>query len=178
MSALQASRKYGVPSRTLYDKVKKLGITTGRQMQRKSLPQYPASFPSLGGVSIFAQRTQDITSYSKFPFKMVNMDHYKEMADRMKEISDDNDSNSHPPGGAGSGGGDGLEGRATLVPAPGGGSFNALQVKMTFDYCSPMGVHINLIPVLLQRLETVPKYHQSDQISNQNWLRSPAKGLD
>jgi hypothetical protein len=47
MSALQASRKYGVPSRTLYDKVKKMGIVTGRQVQRKSLPQYPASFPSL-----------------------------------------------------------------------------------------------------------------------------------
>lgn len=30
MSALQASRLYGVPSRTLYDKVKKLGIVTGR----------------------------------------------------------------------------------------------------------------------------------------------------
>lgn len=29
-SALQASRLYGVPSRTLYDKVKKLGIATGR----------------------------------------------------------------------------------------------------------------------------------------------------
>ena len=29
-SALQASRVYGVPSRTLYDKVKKLGIATGR----------------------------------------------------------------------------------------------------------------------------------------------------
>lgn len=50
MSALQASRKYGVPSRTLYDKVKKMGITTGRQMQKKSLPQYPASFPSMPGV--------------------------------------------------------------------------------------------------------------------------------
>ena len=48
MSALQASRKYGVPSRTLYDKVKKMGITTGRQMQKKSLPNYPASFPPLG----------------------------------------------------------------------------------------------------------------------------------
>ncbi|XP_061399255.1 broad-complex core protein [Musca vetustissima] len=34
MSALQASRKFGVPSRTLYDKVKKLGITTGRPMNR------------------------------------------------------------------------------------------------------------------------------------------------
>eukprot|EP00096_Caligus_rogercresseyi_P010659 TRINITY_DN396_c0_g1_i1.p1 TRINITY_DN396_c0_g1~~TRINITY_DN396_c0_g1_i1.p1 ORF type:complete len:605 (+),score=207.94 TRINITY_DN396_c0_g1_i1:127-1941(+) len=52
MSALQASRKFGVPSRTLYDKVKKMGITTGRQMQRKSMPAYPASFPSLGGGSI------------------------------------------------------------------------------------------------------------------------------
>ena len=49
MSALQASRKYGVPSRTLYDKVKKMGITTGRQVQRKSLPNYPSQFPGLGG---------------------------------------------------------------------------------------------------------------------------------
>lgn len=34
MSALQAARKFGVPSRTLYDKVKKMGITTGRPMNR------------------------------------------------------------------------------------------------------------------------------------------------
>lgn len=34
MSALQASRKFGVPSRTLYDKVKKLGITTGTPRNR------------------------------------------------------------------------------------------------------------------------------------------------
>ena len=52
MSALQASRKYGVPSRTLYDKVKKMGITTGRQVQRKSLPDYPSQFPGLGRVSL------------------------------------------------------------------------------------------------------------------------------
>ena len=51
MSALQAARKYGVPSRTLYDKVKKMGITTGRQVQRKSLPQYQAAFPRGLGVS-------------------------------------------------------------------------------------------------------------------------------
>lgn len=36
MSALKASRQFGVPSRTLYDKVKKLGITTGRPMNRTS----------------------------------------------------------------------------------------------------------------------------------------------
>jgi len=34
MSALQAARKYGVPSRTLYDKVKKLGITTNRPYKK------------------------------------------------------------------------------------------------------------------------------------------------
>ena len=60
MSALQASRKYGVPSRTLYDKVKKMGIVTGRQMQRKSLPQYPASFPSLGGVSLTRLKAREV----------------------------------------------------------------------------------------------------------------------
>lgn len=37
MSALQASRKFGVPSRTLYDKVKKLGITTGTPRNRASV---------------------------------------------------------------------------------------------------------------------------------------------
>ena len=38
MSALQASRKYGVPSLTLYDKVKKMGILTAnmqKQLQQK-----------------------------------------------------------------------------------------------------------------------------------------------
>jgi len=38
MSALQAARKFGVPSRTLYDKVKKLGITTSRPFKRGSFP--------------------------------------------------------------------------------------------------------------------------------------------
>lgn len=41
MSALQASRKFGVPSRTLYDKVKKMGITTGRPMNRSSMKRSP-----------------------------------------------------------------------------------------------------------------------------------------
>merc|ERR1711953_1409094 len=56
MSALQASRKYGVPSRTLYDKVKKMGITTGRQVQRKSLPNYPSQFPALSGMMNLDER--------------------------------------------------------------------------------------------------------------------------
>ncbi|EZA54232.1 hypothetical protein DMN91_000581 [Ooceraea biroi] len=36
MSAVQAARKHGVPSRTLYDKVKKLGITTSRPFKRSA----------------------------------------------------------------------------------------------------------------------------------------------
>ncbi|CAD6231456.1 GSCOCG00001417001-RA-CDS [Cotesia congregata] len=34
MSALQAARRFGVPSRTLYDKVKKMGIANSRSMRR------------------------------------------------------------------------------------------------------------------------------------------------
>lgn len=50
MSALQASRMYKVPSRTLYDKVKKMGIAGTRPMNRavKRSPSNngsPASFP-------------------------------------------------------------------------------------------------------------------------------------
>ena len=44
MSALQASRKYGVPSRTLYDKVKKMGILTAnmqKQLQQKGKSSGP-----------------------------------------------------------------------------------------------------------------------------------------
>merc|ERR1711997_464921 len=62
MSALQASRKYGVPSRTLYDKVKKMGITTGRQVQRKSLPNYPSQFPGLSGMMNIDERDDDTNS--------------------------------------------------------------------------------------------------------------------
>lgn len=50
MSALQASRQFKVPSRTLYDKVKKMGIVGARPMNRaiKRSPSNngsPASFP-------------------------------------------------------------------------------------------------------------------------------------
>lgn len=41
MSALQAARKFSVPSRTLYDKVKKLGITTNRPYRKGNFPMSP-----------------------------------------------------------------------------------------------------------------------------------------
>lgn len=98
MSALQASRKYGVPSRTLYDKVKKMGITTGRQVQRKSLPQYPSSFPG--------------------PLGMLNMpDSYKDMDDR----DDSNDNSLGAPG-------DAMDGRATMVPPSGFSTLQMLNI--------------------------------------------------
>ncbi|KAH8384677.1 hypothetical protein KR093_004624 [Drosophila rubida] len=49
MSALQASRKFGLPSRTLYDKVRKLNITTGRGTHRTPKRSPPGS-SSGGGV--------------------------------------------------------------------------------------------------------------------------------
>ncbi|KAH0558184.1 uncharacterized protein LOC123271164 [Cotesia glomerata] len=47
MSALQAARRFGVPSRTLYDKVKKMGIANSRSMRRSSSSNNNsgASFP-------------------------------------------------------------------------------------------------------------------------------------
>lgn len=46
MSALQASRKFGVPSRTLYDKVKKMGITTGTPRNRSASKRDSGAGPS------------------------------------------------------------------------------------------------------------------------------------
>lgn len=52
MSAVQAARLYNVPSRTLYDKVKKLGIPTSRPLkQRSSNGDNTASFPFGGNVN-------------------------------------------------------------------------------------------------------------------------------
>lgn len=53
MSALQASRKFGVPSRTLYDKVKKRGIVTSRPFRRSSSGNNGAAFPyGISGASL------------------------------------------------------------------------------------------------------------------------------
>lgn len=56
MSALQAARKYGVPSRTLYDKVKKLGITTQRPFKRSNGSNgaaFPYGISGTGGAMMF-----------------------------------------------------------------------------------------------------------------------------
>lgn len=49
MSALQASRKYGVPSRTLYDKVKKMGILTANMQKQLQQKKATETDPKGGG---------------------------------------------------------------------------------------------------------------------------------
>lgn len=69
MSALQASRKYGVPSRTLYDKVKKMGITTGRPQMNRSVRRSPSnggnSAPFPYGLSGASHRYPDMPSQAQ-----------------------------------------------------------------------------------------------------------------
>ncbi len=70
---------------------------------------------------------------------MVNIDQYKEMAERMKDL-DENTNDSHPgdgPPGVPGGPPGGIDGRATMVPTPGG--FPTLQVCICCKYylCDP-----------------------------------------
>lgn len=89
-SALQVSKKFNIPSRTLYDKVKKMGISTGRQQQRKSMNSnfngmstaYSAAFPGLNMMS----------PLSHLPEGLPMDNPYKNLMDRMKEVRDDEDS--------------------------------------------------------------------------------------
>jgi len=94
-SALQVSKKFNIPSRTLYDKVKKMGITTGRQQQRKSMNSnfnaaYSAAFPSMNMMS----------PMNHMPESMPMDNPYKNLMDRIKEVREDEDSrDTRDPGG-------------------------------------------------------------------------------
>lgn len=68
MSALQASRQYKVPSRTLYDKVKKLGITANRPMNRTIKRS-----PSNNGSSAFPFGISG--TRSSYPHNLENQSH-------------------------------------------------------------------------------------------------------
>lgn len=97
MSALQASRQYKVPSRTLYDKVKKLGITASRPMNRtiKRSPSNngsPAAFPY--GIS---------GTRSPYPHNLENQSHTQSHndsengSDMERERERDRDRKHHLP---------------------------------------------------------------------------------
>ena len=91
MSALQASRKFGVPSRTLYDKVKKLGITTGTPRNRSSMKREgregagpsssSAAFPygSLGGAAgafLYPNQDNQLSQSQDFDPELEEMKHH------------------------------------------------------------------------------------------------------
>ncbi|CAB0004004.1 unnamed protein product [Nesidiocoris tenuis] len=81
MSALKAANKYGVPSRTLYDKVKKLGITTGRPIRRSSnsnrSPAFQYGFPGSGSVVYYGSNEDD----NKFPPNVVDQSFLHQVLD-------------------------------------------------------------------------------------------------
>lgn len=91
MSALQASRKFNVPSRTLYDKVKKLGITTGTPRNRSSLKREgreaagpsssSAAFPygslsgAAGGFNIYPNQDNQLSQSQDFDPEHEEINH-------------------------------------------------------------------------------------------------------
>jgi len=106
-SALQVSKRYNIPSRTLYDKVKKMGISTGRQQQRKSMnsnlankqlpapPQHPPEMFSPSAYSAAFPSMNMMSSLHHLPEGMRDMpmdNPYKNLMERMKEVRDDEDS--------------------------------------------------------------------------------------
>jgi hypothetical protein len=70
-SALQVSKKFNIPSRTLYDKVKKMGITTGRQQQRKSLAGSFNGKPIFFALCPFIFKAFQLALYLKGPFFVI-----------------------------------------------------------------------------------------------------------
>jgi hypothetical protein len=144
MSALQASRKYGVPSRTLYDKVKKMGITTGRQVQRKSLPNYPSQFPGLTG--------------------MMNVND-------LEERDDTNDSSVGTPG-------DGMDGRATMVP-PSGLNYMIDFMKMRAEHHgngkSESSSEVSLTPMNLTTMLSSAKRSSEHSLSPRSPVMRPGQ---
>jgi helix-turn-helix, Psq domain len=93
MSALQASRKFGVPSRTLYDKVKKLGITTGTPRNRSSMKREgregagpsssSAAFPygslsgAAGAFSLYPNQDNQLSQSQDFDPEHDDMKHHR-----------------------------------------------------------------------------------------------------
>lgn len=92
MSALQASRKFGVPSRTLYDKVKKLGITTGTPRNRSSMKREgregagpsssSAAFPygiggAAGAFGLYPNQDNQLSQSQDFDPELEEMKHHQ-----------------------------------------------------------------------------------------------------
>ena len=58
------SKKYNIPKRTLYDKLKKMGLTSGRQRQRKSMNTGLPGLPQMPHLTL-------VTRIRKNPYKSL-----------------------------------------------------------------------------------------------------------
>lgn len=92
MSALQASRLYKVPSRTLYDKVKKLGITAGRPMNRQSIKRSPSNN---GSPAVFPYGISG--TRSPYPHGMDNNQSHSQVHNDMENGNDSMSRKLHLP---------------------------------------------------------------------------------
>ncbi|KAK8747416.1 hypothetical protein OTU49_016800 [Cherax quadricarinatus] len=86
MTALQASRKYKVPSRTLYDKIKKMGISTLPRRLPNKKPS-PSSTDLDGGVADphAPQEATETSSQDRDP----NQDHEKRLSKNLPSDEED-----------------------------------------------------------------------------------------
>lgn len=98
MSALQASRKYGVPSRTLYDKVKKLGITTGTPRNRSSMKREgrEGAGPSSGSASFPYGSLGAAGAFGLYPNQDNQLSQSQDFDPELEEMKHHHRSNPHP----------------------------------------------------------------------------------
>ena len=73
MSALQASRKFKVPSRTLYDKVKKLGIATTRPYSRVSSSAASAAAAAAAAAAMANQNSVGLSNFAASTAALVSL---------------------------------------------------------------------------------------------------------
>lgn len=99
MSALQAARKFGVPSRTLYDKVKKQGITTSRPIRRSNGSNgaaFPYGISGAGSSMLMAMASEEENSSSAM-LEHGFLQHALELGSKMKMENSDREAMASTP---------------------------------------------------------------------------------
>lgn len=99
MSALQASRKFGVPSRTLYDKVKKLGITTGTPRNRSSMKREgrEGAGPSSSSAAFpYGSLSGAAGAFGLYPNQDNQLSQSQDFDPEMEELKHHHRANPHP----------------------------------------------------------------------------------
>ena len=99
MSALQASRKFNVPSRTLYDKVKKLGITTGTPRNRSSLKRdgRETAGPSSSTAAFPYGSLSSAAAFNIYPNQDNQLSQSQDFDPEHEELKHQHRTSQHPP---------------------------------------------------------------------------------